>query len=276
MDLGAKDAGMRMPTGAGAKRWFALFRLALGLSLPGFPDLLRGAEPPRVQVWNPADLMEAKLLFGFGNGLHGRVFEKYLDTGAAVSNPARIRRKGLEETYQAGLEYFERNRLRDAERCFLEIRAADPKDWEAREGLVRIYQTLGFNSERDSALEELRELHQAGKAWGRTICRDIFSLSGKTIMAFEMPSFEFPERRQILFGMQDTLGGATRFLALVSRMKRRIRPPMDGKSPESAQSVPGYQISFVTERQRRVYFVAYQKPGYSTMKKMVANYLAGS
>lgn len=225
-------------------------------------------------VWNSADLLEAKLLYGFGNGMQGRALEDLRESAGLAAARGGARRQGLEKLYQSGLDHQKGNRLGAAESCFLEVLASDPGDWEAREGLARVYQALGQREKRDSALSELRRMHSTGEAWGQTICRDVFILAGKTIRAYEIPSFEFPERRRILFSIQDSAGGATRFLAAVSRMERQIRTTGNSPSPLQDQHVPGFQISFVTERQRRVYFVAYHKPGYSTMKKMLANYLS--
>lgn len=189
--------------------------------------------------------------------------------------PAGSRTLGLERLFRSGLGHLQGNRLRTAETCFLELVAADPDDWESWECLVRLYQALGSKGERDSALAVLRRMHQSGKSWGQAIYRDSFSVSGKTIKAYEIPSFDYPERMQIVFCIQDSAKRAARFLASVSRVERLIRPgPMDSL-PGHVRFLPGFQLSFVTERKRRVYFIAHQKPGYSTMKKMLSNYLSG-
>lgn len=199
----------------------------------------------------------------------------YADEGDAADGPklaSRMRNEGgrppglkgsLQDSYRQGEIALAENRPLEAETLFKAVLEADSNDWEARERLVGIYQTLGFKEERDRQLVVLRRMYHTGLAWKPFIVRERFRHGEKFIRALEVPGMESRGRWMVLFMVSDLATG--RFLYVVKVKQKEKSGPVTASKPDGARS---YELTVIKQARRKSFEIVNRKPGYADMKRV--------
>lgn len=129
----------------------------------------------------------ADAAFRSGNALMGD--KKYCEALIRYKDGLHFLPNDTSLLFNAGMAALRCKQYTEALNFWSGLKTLDPEDWQARAGLIQIYQALGKLPERDAeraALFELRKRNPNSELAKQVeYCRDRFEAGGEQVLAFE-------------------------------------------------------------------------------------------